>query len=176
VRVIGVQRVAASIDVGLDFDALYAAQWWPMVRLAKGLVDDVGAAEDVVQDAFAALYGRQHHLRDPQAALGYLRRSVVNAARSVLRRRRTARSYLAATQEVDAPAADHASLLSAEQQAVRAALVALPRRQREVLALRYLGELDDRQIAEATGLSAGGVRSAASRGIAALRVSLGGQL
>jgi RNA polymerase sigma-70 factor (sigma-E family) len=174
--VIGAQRVAASTDVGVDFDALYVAQWWPMVRLAKGLVDDVGAAEDVVQDAFAALYSRQHRLRDPQAALAYLRTSVVNAARSALRRRRTARAYLASAHDITTPAADHASLLSAEHQAVRTALAALPRRQREVLALRYLGELDDRQVAEATGLSAGGVRSAASRGIATLRISLGGQL
>ena len=67
-------------------------------------------------------------------------------------------------------------MLTAEHQLVRAAFAQLPDRQREVLTLRYLAELSDAEIAEATGLSLGGVRSASSRGLAALRTSLGGQL
>lgn len=168
--IVGVERV------GVDFDVLYKNYWWPMLRLAQGLVDDVAAAEDVVQDAFAALYSRRASLREPRAAVGYLRVSVVNASRSALRRRRTARAHLSlAREEHDAPA-DYPTLLNAEHQQVRAALTALPDRQREVLTLRYLADLSDAEIAEATGLSPGGVRSAASRGIAALRNSLGGQL
>lgn len=162
-------------EQGLDFDALYAAQWWPMLRLAQGLVDDVAAAEDVVQDAFAALYRRRATLREPQAAVGYLRVSVVNAARSALRRRRTARARLHVLYEGDGAAADQAALLSAEHQQVRSALAELPDRQREVLSLRYLADLSDPEIAQATGLSLGGVRSAASRGLAVLRHSLGGE-
>jgi len=165
----------SRIEQGVDFDALYAAQWWPMLRLAQGLVDDVAAAEDVVQDAFAALYRRRTTLRESQAAVGYLRVSVVNAARSALRRRRTARNHLHALHEGHEPPADQAALLSAEHQQVRAALAELPDRQREVLSLRYLSDLSDPEIAEATGLSLGGVRSAASRGLAVLRSSLGGQ-
>jgi RNA polymerase sigma-70 factor (sigma-E family) len=161
---------------GIDFDALYKAQWWSMLRLAQGLVDDVAAAEDVVQDAFAALYRRRTAVREPAAAVGYLRISVVNAARSALRRRRTARAHLHVLHEGPAESADHGALLSDEHRAVRAALAELPDRQREVLTLRYLAELADPEIAEATGLSLGGVRSAASRGLAVLRGSLGGQL
>jgi RNA polymerase sigma-70 factor (sigma-E family) len=160
---------------GIDFDELYKAQWWPMLRVAQGLVDDVAAAEDVVQDAFAALYRRRSALREPLAAVGYLRISVVNAARSALRRRRTARTYLHALHEGHEQPADHAALLSDEHRAVRSALAELPDRQREVLTLRYLADLRDAEIAEATGLSVGGVRSAASRGLAVLRGSLGGQ-
>jgi RNA polymerase sigma-70 factor (sigma-E family) len=168
--IVGVDRV------GVDFDVLYKNYWWSMLRLAQGLVDDVAAGQDVVQDAYAALYRRRASLHEPQAAVGYLRVSVVNASRSALRRRRSARAHLSlAREEHDAPA-DHAALLSAEHQQVRAALAALPERQREVLTLRYLADLSDAEIAEATGLSNGGVRSAASRGIAALRSSLGGQL
>ena len=162
-------------DQSVGFDALYKEQWWPMLRLAQGLVDDVAAAEDVVQDAFAALYRRQAALREPEAAIGYLRVSVVNAARSALRRRRTARAHLYALHEGHEQPADHAALLSDEHRAVRAALATLPDRQREVLTLRYLADLSDPEIAEATGLSPGGVRSAASRGLAGLRGSLGGQ-
>jgi RNA polymerase sigma-70 factor (sigma-E family) len=165
-------------DQSVGFDALYKEQWWPMLRLAQGLVDDLAAAEDVVQDAFAAMYRRQADLREPQAAIGYLRISVVNAARSALRRRRTARAHLPALHalhEGHEQSADHAALVSDEHRAVRAALAELPDRQREVLTLRYLADLSDPEIAEATGLSPGGVRSAASRGLAVLRGSLGGQ-
>ena len=147
--IVGVERV------GVDFDVLYKNYWWPMLRLAQGLVDDVAAAEDVVQDAFAALYSRRASLREPRAAVGYLRVSVVNASRSALRRRRTARAHLSlAREEHDAPA-DYPTLLNAEHQQVRAALAALPDRQREVLTLRYLADLSDAEIAEATGLSPG---------------------
>ena len=161
---------------GGTFDALYRAQWWPMLRLAQGLVDDVSSAEDVVQDAFAGLYRNSGVLADPVAATRYLRASVVNGARSALRRRRTVRSWLGQARAGEhAPAADEPSLRSAEQDAARRALAALPGRQREVLTLRFLADLTDSEIADATGMSAGNVRSAASRGLATLRGTLGGQ-
>src|SRR5262249_28616482 len=40
-------------------------------------------AEDIVQDAFAALHGRWHVQSDADAALAYLRWSVVHRSRSV---------------------------------------------------------------------------------------------
>jgi RNA polymerase sigma factor (sigma-70 family) len=146
-----------------------------MIRLATGLVD-AAAAEDVVQDAFAALYRRWAGIREPAAAAGYLRTSVVNGSRSVLRRRQTARKHLRVVAEETEEPADHTSVLSAEHAMVRQALAGLPERQREVLTLRYLADLGDADIAAATGLSLPGVRSASSRGLAALRTTLGGQL
>src|SRR5690349_19040128 len=80
-----------------DADAAVAAPFrthrLQMVRLALLLVDDRETAEDVVQDAFAALHRRWAAIAEPDASIGYLRTSVVNGARSVLRRRRTARGY-----------------------------------------------------------------------------------
>jgi len=162
------------------FDALYRSQWWPMLRLAQGLVDDVGSAEDIVQDAFAGLYRKSASsggLTEWGAAAGYLRASVVNGARSALRRRRTVRAWLGQLRNdtEQAPAADEPSLASADQQLARRALAALPRRQREVLTLRFLADLTDAEIADATGMSAAHVRSAASRGLATLRATFGGQ-
>ena len=86
-------RVAGTEPQGsiATFDELYERMWWPMVRIAFALVDDVSAAEDVVQDAFAALHRRWDGLNSPAAAAGYLRVSVVNGARSVLRKRMVAR-------------------------------------------------------------------------------------
>ena len=158
------------------FDELYQSQWWPMLRLATGLVDQVSVAEDVVQDAFTAVYRNWAGIRDPHAAVGYVRRSVVNGSRSVLRRRMTARKHEQDLREESADGADAGTLLSAEHDLVRQALSRLPDRQREVLTLRYLADLSDAEIAHATGLSQVGVRSASSRGLAALRNALGGQL
>ncbi|MEI2713554.1 MAG: sigma-70 family RNA polymerase sigma factor [Nocardioides sp.] len=60
--------------------------------------------------------------------------------------------------------------------AVLTALAALPRRQREVLALRYYLDLSEAEIADTLGISRGAVKSHASRGVAALRPLLEGYL
>lgn len=158
------------------FDEFYRELWKPMLRLATGLVDEVGAAEDVVQDAFTAVYRKWDSIREPQAAAGYLRTAVVNASRSVLRRRMTARKHLRVVSDEPAEAADADSLRASDADLVRRALRELPDRQREVLTLRFLADLSDSEISAATGLTESGVRSASSRGLAALRGLLGGQL
>ena len=56
------------------------------------------------------------------------------------------------------------------------ALRGLPRRQREVIALRYYLDLSEADIAETLGISTGAVKSHASRGSAALRERLAEQL
>ena len=150
---------------------LYAAHRLALVRLAVLLVDDVGAAEDVVHDVFAGMLTGGKQLRDPDAALAYLRRAVVNRARSALRRRRTARAY---TPPEDASRAGPADvvLLSEEHREVCAALQTLPTRQREVLVLRYWSDMSEIQISETLGISRGTVKSTASRALAALEKKL----
>jgi RNA polymerase sigma-70 factor (sigma-E family) len=150
-----------------SFIALYEAQRLGMVRLAAFLVGDPHVAEDVVQDAFTGLHAHWHRLRDEQSAVGYLRRSVVNASRSVLRRRRTARTYVwpAAGEE---PGADAGVLAADEHRRLRQALFRLPRRQREVLVLRYWADLSEAEIADTLGISTGTVKSTASRAVQAL--------
>lgn len=156
----------------VDVPALYAEHWLGLVRLAALLVGDRAAAEDVVQDAFVQLHRRAGTVRDPQAALGYLRTSVVNGARSALRRRATARRHLPRLVSRDDPPADERVLAGEEQRAAWRALDALPARRRETLLLRYWGDLTDAEIAEAMGVSVTTVRSAASRGTAELRAAL----
>ena len=146
---------------------LYREHRMRFVRLAVLLVDDPATAEDVVQEAFTGLHRHWGRLRDEHAALGYLRTAVVNGSRSVLRRRRTAREYTP-PHTADARSAESLAMLSAEHQAVVGALGKLPRRQREVLVLRYYGGLSEAEIAEATGISRGTVKSTASRGLDAL--------
>ncbi|MFG2602660.1 RNA polymerase sigma factor [Streptomyces sp. NPDC048514] len=149
-------------------EELYHHRRLSLVRLAVLLVDDLPTAEDVVQDAFTALFRRHGHrlgsLDDPEA---YLRTSVVNGARSVLRRRRTVRAHIPPREE-HAPAPEEDVLIHEDHQEVLAALRTLTRRQREVLVLRYWSHLTEAEIAAALGLSRGTVKSTASRALDAL--------
>jgi RNA polymerase sigma factor (sigma-70 family) len=56
---------------------------------------------------------------------------------------------------------------------LREALAQLPRRQREVVVLRYLADVSEADVAAALGCSAGTVKQHASRGLDALRARLG---
>jgi RNA polymerase sigma-70 factor (sigma-E family) len=150
---------------------LYAAQYRALVRLATLLLRDVGAAEEVVQDSFIAMHGSWRRLRDPDKALAYLRQSVVNRSRSALRHRTVEQRHAPAPMP-DHASAEHGALETLEREDLIRALHLLPRRQREVLVLRYYVDLSEAQIAEAIGVSRGAVKSHASRGMASLRLSL----
>jgi RNA polymerase sigma-70 factor (sigma-E family) len=147
---------------------LYHAHRMRLIRLATLLVDDQETAEDVVQDAFTAAFRRHGtglgELDDPPA---YLRRCVVNGARSVLRRRRTARAWVPPVIPPVASPEDDA-LRAERDRRLRLALGKLTRRQREVLVLRYWENLSEIEIAGTLGIPAGTVKSTASRGLTAL--------
>ncbi|WP_370371571.1 RNA polymerase sigma factor [Catenulispora sp. GP43] len=147
---------------------LYYAHRLSLVRLAILLVDDQASAEDVVQDSFTGLWRRYgDDLIGMENPLGYLRTAVVNNARSVLRRRKTARGYTP-PHVPDAASAESVALLSEEHREVLEAMQKLPPRQREVLVLRYWSDLSEADIADALGISRGTVKSTASRGLEAL--------
>jgi RNA polymerase sigma-70 factor (sigma-E family) len=158
----------ASPAAPLTLEDLYRTHRMRLVRLALLLVDEVATAEDVVQEAFTGLHRNWGNLRDSAAAVGYLRTAVVNGSRSVLRRRKTARDYTP-PHVANARSAESLAMLTAEHQAVVNALSQLPPRQREVLVLRYYGNLTESEIAEAAGMSKGTVKSTASRALEALQ-------
>lgn len=161
-----------NVSVGWDADTaveeLYAAHYRRLVRLSVLLVRDVGTAEEVVQDSFVAMHGRWRSLRDPDKALAYLRQTVVNRSRSVLRHRGVEDRHRP-TPFPDGPPADDAVLAAERRTQILDALRELPARQREVLALRYYLDLSEADIAETLGISRGAVKSHASRGVSALR-------
>jgi RNA polymerase sigma-70 factor (sigma-E family) len=155
-------------EAPLTLEDLYRQHRMRLIRLALLLVDEPATAEDVVQEAFTGLHRNWGNLRDAAAAVGYLRTAVVNGSRSVLRRRKTAREYTP-PHAVNARSAESLAMLTAEHQAVVRALSHLPPRQREVLVLRYYGNLSEAEIAEAAGISKGTVKSTASRALEALQ-------
>lgn len=142
-----------------------------MLRVALLLVGDRASAEDVVQDAFFGLHRALPRLREPAKALPYLRAAVVNGSRSVLRARRRA-ALRRVQHEPPVWSAESAVMAAEDRRAVLAAVARLPRRSREVLALRYYLDLTDQQIAEALGISRSTVSSTATRALAALAIDL----
>jgi RNA polymerase sigma-70 factor (sigma-E family) len=160
--------VAVAWDADQAVTALYSAHYRSLVRLATLLVRDVATAEEVVQDAFVAMHGAWRRVREPEKALSYLRQSVVNRSRSVLRHRAVVEKY-APKGLPDAPSAENGAIVELERSAVVKALRALPNRQREALVLRYYGDLSEAEIAQSMGISRGAVKSHTARGMAALR-------
>ena len=166
---------AVTDPPSVDLASVYRTHRLGLLRMAVLLVDDRATAEDVVQDAFLSFQRSVDRLRDPDAALAYLRVCVANAARSAIRRRQVARRHLHRSAVVtDEPPADTELMLAAEHQEVLKALRRLPDRQREVLILRYWSDLSEAQIAETLGISKGTVKSTASRGMRRLAVVLKG--
>jgi RNA polymerase sigma-70 factor (sigma-E family) len=154
---------------------LYRDHYRDLVRLAALLLGDVATSEEVVQDAFVRVHLARHRdrLRDDAKALPYLRSAVLNGARSGLRRREVRRRPLAIVRAgAVAAEPERAALAGDEHRRVVAALRRLPARQRECLVLRYYLDLSEAEIAATLGISAGSVKTHASRGIAALASKL----
>lgn len=148
-------------------DELFRAHAVALVRVATLLLGDQPSAEDVVQDAFFGLYRSWSGLRDQSKALSYLRTSVVNGSRSVLRARKRA-GQRPVQHERPVWSAESAAMVGEDHKALLAAVATLPPRAREVLALRYYLDLADPEIAAALGVSRATVSSTASRALAVL--------
>jgi RNA polymerase sigma-70 factor (sigma-E family) len=151
--------------------SLFASHHARLVGLARLLVDDLPTAEDVVQEAFTALYQRWSRLRDPQAAGSYLQSAVLNGARSSLRRRRTVLN-LVREKPVPLPSAEQIAVGHETRREILQSLHQLPGRQREVLVLRYYLDLSEAEIAATLSISRGSVKKHASRALTALSARL----
>src|ERR1700689_730974 len=160
--------VPADLDADRAVTELYSIHYRSLVRLAALLVRDIATAEEVVQDSFVAMHGAWRRLRDTDKALSYLRQSVVNRSRSVLRHRMVVDKNTPKPPP-DMPSAEHGAIIQLERSAVVSALRSLPDRQREALVLRYYGDLSEAQIASVMGISRGAVKSHTARAMAALR-------
>jgi RNA polymerase sigma-70 factor (sigma-E family) len=159
-------------DAAAAVTALYREHALSMIRLAHIMLGSRPAAEDVVHDAFCGLYRRWAHLADKGHALGYVRSSVLNGCRSVLRGGRVREFDDAAGHQPAVMSAELTVLSLQERRDVVAALRRLPGRQREVLVLRYYLDLPDEQVARDLGISASTVRSTRKRALGALGRSL----
>jgi RNA polymerase sigma-70 factor (sigma-E family) len=162
----GMERGGRAEPVGLA--ALYASHAPAAVRLAYLLTGDRALAQDLVQDAFARLVGRLVHLRARESFDAYLRRTIVNLSRDHFRRKRIERAYLA-TQSSQRRESTTVEPDVEAHEAMRAALLELPPRQRAAIVLRFYEDMTDQQVSEVLRCRPATVRSLVSRGVRALR-------
>lgn len=151
-----VPMTSADLTVREPFEVLYHREFAGLVRLATVLVDTPEQAEEVVQDAFAGLYLKYRVVGNP---LAYVRASVLNGSRKVLRRRRLVRRQPLPVEENGALTYNH----------VIDAVRRLPARQRDAIVLRYELQLSDAEIAEALRMPLGTVKSTIHRALTRLR-------
>ncbi|HEX7277633.1 MAG TPA: sigma-70 family RNA polymerase sigma factor [Acidimicrobiales bacterium] len=136
-------------------------------KLARRLVGDTDVAEDIAAEALARAYANWPRVAGLEYRDGWVLRVAANLAVDRVRRHP---DVIAIPVEAAGPNADDLVVLRV---ALVAALGSLPRRQRQAVALRYLGDLSDGEVAVALGISVGSVKTHIHRGLGALRRRLG---
>jgi RNA polymerase sigma-70 factor (ECF subfamily) len=144
------------------------------LRTAAAILRDRDEAGDVAQDVAVDVLRSLGKLRDPERFDAWVHRIAVRHVQRRLRRWRLRRDAETSLSDLDpglepaAPGADRAAEI-AVREALAAALAELPAKQRIALALRYVHDLPDAEIAAALGCSVGNVHSLLSRGRSSLR-------
>ncbi len=137
-------------------------------KVAYRLTGDRGLSEDLAAEALTRLYVSWWRLSAASHRDAWVVRVTTNLAMDALRRRRrSVPGSGAVTTQMD----DVVVLRVALADALRR----LPRRQRQVVVLRYLSDLSEADVASALGVSTGAVKSHLHRALASLRASLQAQ-
>jgi RNA polymerase sigma-70 factor (sigma-E family) len=147
-----------TVAGALRFEEAFADLYRLAYKVSFRVLGDRGDAEDVAQEALARTHLRWARLSDRPE--GWVVTVATNL--SIDRHRRRSRS----TTHDSEPLVDPHL---AERLDLAKALRRLPRRQREVVVLRYLADWSELDVAEALGCSPGSVKSHASRGLNSLR-------
>lgn len=142
-------------------------------RVARRILGDDHAAEDVAAEALARAYAHWRRIGHQPWREGWVVRTASNLAIDLgrARSRHQDRSGPAVDPLPDTGTDDHETTVI--RLALIEALAALPRRQREVVALRYLAGLSEAETAAALRVSTGSTKTHLSRGLNALRRRLG---
>lgn len=152
---------ATELQRDTDFRALFDQQYRPMVALALRIVHSQAEAEEVVQDAYADLYRRWSTVLNP---VGYLRSTVVNGSRRVVRRRLHRDEINQRIGGLQSTDADDQYLLDV--------LATLPENQRTALTLAYFCDFTRAEIAEVLDCKEATARSLVHRALKSLRKEL----
>jgi RNA polymerase sigma factor (sigma-70 family) len=172
----GERRTSSRRDAAMDLtrgelvEVLFRRHYAALLRLGVVMVGNREAAEDAVQEAFAALHRNHRALRDRGAAEAYLRSAVLNSCRSWVRRQttqRAARPLMLVRQHHESP--EDTIVDRDEAGSLVAVMRTLARRQREVLACRYVLELSIAETAQLLDISEGSVKTHTHRGLKSLQ-------
>ncbi|MDZ7677513.1 MAG: sigma-70 family RNA polymerase sigma factor [Acidimicrobiales bacterium] len=158
--------MTSTVRAQTGFEEAFDDLFLRAFRVARRILADPATAEDVAAEAMARAFAHWRKIGDQPWREGWVVRVATNLALDIARRR----SRLADVAVQEASVED-------DDVAVRVALVEamarLPRRQREVVALRHLAGMSEAETAAALRVSAGSVKTHLSRGLAALRKGLG---
>jgi RNA polymerase sigma-70 factor (sigma-E family) len=147
----------------VTFDEYVLTRGAALVRFARLLTGDEHRAEDLVQDVLAQAYVHWRRVSGLDRPDHYVRRMVVNAHHSWLRR--LVNREIAVADVQDRATARDAAAESAERDALWRLVRQLSPRQRTVIVLRYYEDYDDATIAELLQCSPGTVRTQAKRAL-----------
>jgi RNA polymerase sigma-70 factor (sigma-E family) len=154
--------VEGSPEFAAEFDRLFDRAY----AVARRLIGDPTAAEDVAAEALTRTYVHWNRVRSFEYRDAWVARVATNLAIKASRRRPPAR------ESVTQDPSDATTL----RLALVEALARLPRRQREAVALRYLADLTIDDVALTLGVSAGTVKQSVHRALRTLRDQLGTDL
>ena len=148
-----------------DYVTLFPVLWQKAYVVAYRVLGSRAGAEDVAQETMARAYSWWSRIaKSPQ---GWVAKVAYGLAIDTVRRQKTAREALVETAEVD-----ERDPRIEDRMDLMAAIERLPRRQRQVVVLRYLADQSEIDTASALGLRVTTVRRHATRALA----SLGGHL
>jgi len=150
-------------DSAKDFEDAYDSMLRLAYRAAYRLLGERAAAEDVAGESLARAYSRWSSVSGHAEA--WVVTVATNLALDVGRRARAAGRQVELIEE---GTVDDVDLRLDLQAAVRA----LPRRQRQVVALRFLADFSEAATAAALAIDIGTVKSHASRGLSRLRTTV----
>ena len=135
---------------GEPFAAFYARQRRPLIALAYAVSGSRQAAEDLAQDALEAGFRDWERIRRLDEPAAWVRRILLNRATSGYRRRL---AELRAVTRLRANRAVAFPEVTGEADRIWAEVRRLPRRQVQVIALRYVDELTLAEVGEVLGCS-----------------------
>jgi RNA polymerase sigma-70 factor (ECF subfamily) len=148
------------------FEAWYRREQPAVVRALWAMSGDLDLASDLADEAFSRALARWDRVSAMASPGGWVRTVAVNLHKRAARRRALEYRLLRRVWAAAAPAPAPPDL------DLWAAVAALPDRQREVIALRYVADCTEAETAAALGISEG----AASATLAKARRRLAGQL
>jgi RNA polymerase sigma factor (sigma-70 family) len=161
-EVVAVRGRAVAFGSPRDFDDFYRAEMPGLVVLARALCG-MAVADDVAQEAMLAAYRKWRMVGDLEQPEAWVRRTCSNLAVSHYRR-----ALVELRAVVRLAARPQFAVLEPVDEAFWSAVRALPRRQAQAAALRYLYGLDIADIARTLEISEGSVKQHLSRGRARL--------
>jgi RNA polymerase sigma-70 factor, ECF subfamily len=148
----------------LSFESFFDREARTLFRRLCTVTGDAGEAEEIMQDAFLALWRRWDRVGAMEDPTGYLYRTSMNVFRKRARRAKLAVVRRLGRQPDPVPFAD-----IDEQQDVVAALRELTPRQRAAVVLIDVLDYSSEDAGKALGVTAGTVRGLASRARETLR-------